>query len=263
VNSPRPDYSPLRRGLLAGLALCLLLFFYNLLRYPEIGGSLPGRIAFALLGVAIVGLYGWAVVRLTRLGGGWFNLALQWGTLFGAATAILWLAEEISLVVNPFNQAGVASYAYFITLVGQAAVGAVCGWQTRRLRAGALAGLWSGMLTALGMGLAFMLAADLFGVSVWVYDAACTGAANLAACQIGILLGGSANTLLIMPLVSAVLGGVGGLAGSELGRLMRRNKLEEEIPLSASEPDGSLRYLWIFVGILTVTFIIGVTGSLW
>jgi hypothetical protein len=101
--------------------------------------------------------------------------------------------------------------------------GSMASSRTGRISTGALAGMWSGMLSAVGIAAPGLLLNNPLAATLarmeWIHDPTCLPAhgAALAACEVGDSLGGIAICFLIVPLLGIALGVTGGLLSRRAG----------------------------------------------
>lgn len=168
-----------------------------------------------------------------RTGGPGFAGA-QLGAVVGAIIGVLALvagatATSLGLLNAPLL------VAHFASLVGPLVVGGWAGRRFGRATAGALGGLWFGVLLALVSGFALVLTDTLFANRLasgpWLFDRVGDPTCNnrigttLAACEIGDTLGAMAFQWLLFPLYGVALGAVAALVGrATRGRIAARTE---------------------------------------
>ncbi len=243
----------IRQYLFVSLVLCLILMCYTLFRYPTIGGSIPASVGCSLFCAIVLYIYGWIGLRATRLARAttlpvlrqkmrlsWLNVAIWGGVslLSNVAEILLWTigatifpGQNLLTIDHMLNSIAVMTpfIAWLIfTLIGSGSIVV----QTRRISTGSVVGLWSGLAMALGIALTSLLVSYvLMGFSLhtsWAHDLTCSGSTDLAACELGDTLGGIANMLLVLPLLGAGVGTIGGL----LFRIGRRHTTPLAMQLS-------------------------------
>jgi hypothetical protein len=227
-----------RRVLIAGSGLALLAVAAPLISYPSITGSLGASLRDLLVCASIVGLYAWAGLTTVHAGSPHEARALWYGMTAGLASSTLALLAAIcSLLLLAVLWGAGASHVPSVALlhidhsIQELAVGipiltclvlsllagTMAATRTGRISTGALAGMWSGILSALGIAASGLLLnnplADTLAQMEWIHDPTCLSAhgAALAACEVGDSLGGIAICFLTVPLLGIGLGIVGGL----------------------------------------------------
>jgi len=162
---------------------------------------------------------------------GWLA-ALSAGLAFGGAAGALFLVEMLVGYLAPLSEGqnailGAVMYGGFATLL--LAAGVWGGWRTRRLGGGLRASLWAALLGSLVWLAGLWLTTHLFWgtpqearqfvADQVIADFQRSGQADLRAFALQDNLGGSFFHLLLGPLVAALLGTLGGLAGAGLARV--------------------------------------------
>lgn len=289
-----------RNVLVASLCLCFLIVGISLLRYPTVAGTSGAAVGYLLLLAAILGLFGWVGLDATRTSSPVVARVLWRGLAAGLVTSVVLFAtmaiSDLALTVL-WGSAHLSSSALLtidhriqeLALGGPAVVGvllttsagASAAAQTGRIATGAQVGLWSGMLSALGLLLASLAVsnalADVLARTEWPHDPTCavSHASTLAACEVGDMLGGAASLLLLLPLVWIGLGILGGLVGRASAARIRARQpslgfapsmLAVPVALSADVPTvqgAGIRSLVLFSIALLATFVIGLLAHLW
>jgi hypothetical protein len=286
--------------LVAGLCASFLVVGVSLLRYPAIAGTPNASLSYLLLCAAILGLYGWVGLDAARSSSPAAVLALWHGIGAGLLTsvllfavtgiadlalAILWRqgpAHFSSATLLPIDHrieelalGGPTITGFMLTIMAGASVAA----RTGRIATGAQVGLWSGMLTALGLVLTSLVLnntlADVLSRTQWSHDPTCavSHASALAACEVGDTLGGAASMLLLLPLMWVGLGILGGLFGRT--RLVRahqpslgfvRSLLAGSAAITADTvlvQGARIRSLMLFSAAMITTFVVALVAHLW
>jgi hypothetical protein len=256
--------------LLAGLTLALLAVAVQLITYPSVTGSTSASLLDVLLCGAILGLYAWAGLGTVRAGTSgearplWYGMTAGLGTAaLTACTAIgsvsllalLWgagarYAPSATLLAIDHNiQEFAVAVPVLACLVLSLLAGAIAASRTGRISTGAVAGIWCGMLSAVGIAIPGLVLrnplADTLARVEWIHDPTCLPAhgAALAACEVGDSLGGVAIYFLVVPLLGIGLGIVGGLLARR-SRAMRSSWLAlsqaGSMPLPGSAIDLSV-----------------------
>lgn len=274
--SPTPSMSQVRTllvgGILVGAALFFVLATYTLLRYPAIGGTSTATAAYIALAALLASLYVWVTLRGSRVSTAQASVALRYGGVGGLLLGLLWFAGGLFGALRPISDSASAALLGLIAL-GLVGVGLAAGLRSGRVGAGALAGFWAGLIFALAFALTEILIDNVFAQTflrtTWALDHYCRAELDVAACEIGDTPGGVANILLMMPLVGAGLGALGGAIGSALIELRsesrgRQADVESAAP-GAPGPAGWARLPVpvIFGGIVAVIFVVGLVGRLW
>lgn len=264
------DRKRIRRGrlvLFAALALGFLAVAVPLVTLPASAGPGGGSMRDLLLCASVLGLYAWAGLNSARaespeeahglwygMGAGLFTSGL---TSLGLVCSLLLLAllwgesaphvpAATLLQIDEHIESVSASIPLIAVVVLSVVAGAMAAARTGRIYAAAQAGLWNGMLSALGIAAASLLIDNPIAIRLarleWVHDPTCTGAhvPSLVACEIGDSLGGVAVYLLIFPLLGIGLGLIGGLMARR-GRAARPSGLVLPLAPAAAIPMDSAR----------------------
>jgi hypothetical protein len=241
------------------LALALLAVGVQLITYPSIAGSMSASLRDLLLCAAILGLYAWAGLDTVRSGSPGEARALWYGMTAGLGTAALTACSAISSVpllallwgagaryassatllrIDHYIQELAFAIPVLACLMLSFLAGAMAASRTGRTSTGALAGIWCGMLSAVGIAAPGLLLrnplADTLARMEWIHDPTCLPAhgAALAACEVGDSLGGMTIAFLVVPLLGIGLGIMGGLLSRHVGAMRS--------PWLALSPAGSM-----------------------
>jgi hypothetical protein len=233
-----------RLVLLAGLGMALLAVGAPLITYPHVTHSSSATLRDLLLWAGILGLYAWAGLDTVRANSPDEAEALWYGMTAGLGTsmltfcsavcsmlllALLWgegtsyVSSAALLRLDHGIQELAVGIPILTGLVLSLLAGSMAATRTGRISMGALAGMWSGMLGAIGIAAPGLLlnnpVADTLARMEWIHDPTCLPAhgAALAACEVGDSLGGVAICFLIVPLLGIGLGIVGGLLSRRPG----------------------------------------------
>ena len=142
-----PIHRTLRRGILAGVGLCVVTIAYCVYRYPGIVAS-PAGSRFLPLFLAGVLWYGLAALRLTRANTRDDFVVLHYGARWGVVIGLVWVVEVIGgNVILPNSPVGML--ATLTAVVLPAFAGAAGTAVTGRIRTGARIGFWSGVVSGL------------------------------------------------------------------------------------------------------------------
>ena len=214
----------LRRGLIAAAGLAAVLAVLGLLIFPDAladwHNSLPGLagVLFVLAGYAALGP--WAFARLERLDARLLRLALLFGLLAGAIYSIEIVAEYI-LLPNDNTTYGLVEFG--LVFLCYLLAGFSAGWLARRVGYRLLAAVGAALISTV-IWYCVLLATSyvmkgtpqqalVFRAEGDLVDFAQSGAANFQAWMMEDFLGAGFYHLLLGPLVAAILGALGALAG--------------------------------------------------
>ena len=255
--------------LAAGFLVLLALIEITFLRFPSSrlsSGTGPkanvaiwfgadGAGLFYLgLGLVYAALYIWVSAQSRRLGSAW-PVGAIWGLVSGA----IWLA--VSAITDWFPEIGALRPVSLLIVLGAPVVAGLLGAKAgHRLVAGALAGFWCGVVSAVLLA-ATIVAATLMHTN-WLHDPTCPQAVGpaLAGCEIGDDLGFVAVELTFIPLVWASLGALGcavGLAATDRTvSLKPREHVEASTSGAVASRHSAARAPIIFVCILLTLFLV-------
>ncbi len=228
MTTTEGEYRTVRWGLLGGLALCLVVIGYSLVRYPSILMPLAASAIFlGMMAVAVV-VYGVAAVRGTRPRAAAPALALRAGIGWGILVGMLWIVEVVAGNVLDTRQPGVQvlyygaeGAAYGLPLVA----GIWAARHTGQGTTGAQIGFWSGLVSGLITFLALMLVIYI-GLALHLstlidpnelQSLPKAGVPDAATYVVGDgLAGATSHLLLIGPGLGTLAGAIGGFIGVQL-----------------------------------------------
>jgi hypothetical protein len=282
AGAPPAGYGQARAFLIAGVSILSIVFLLLLadallVAFPvPVGTTSPWRIPLAqallgrgsaafgdlIVGVLILGSYAAVTAIGTRERGRpsppWLAGAVA-GAVGGLGGVLVELMAE--LIARDTSQAQVGATLGGLLLFGAPVVaGIAVGNVTGRATSAILGGFWCGLVVALvhatgGLATDLVLAARL-AATIWVGNLDCPGMTGtaLAACSIRDDLGGWGVGLLILPLLGASLGGLGGLLGRRIAPLNVRPD---------SEGGHAMVAPLVFSGLLLCLFAAEMAGLLW
>jgi hypothetical protein len=221
----------LRRTLLALVAVDLVLIFLTVALYPSVISA--SRQGLLTAGLPLAGLLVYAALALagtvpTDATGAH---ARKLGLIFGLAIGLGWAVEVVltNLVFLDANSNNtMATVTYLVLVILYLAAGVAGAATTARFRGGLVAGLWSGLISAplavaagLIVNLVFMQ--NLAQHPLLLQDFVRSGMTNLPAFLLQDTLGGCfIHLTLLGPLLGALFGALGALAGLAFARRDRR-----------------------------------------
>jgi hypothetical protein len=217
--SLRVSLSFIRQTVVIGIALCLLVTGYSLLRYPAI--LLPLRVGIVFASVFLVVLLGYVIIawRLTQSTDSDAAWIANHGLIWGIMTAGFWLIEIVAgNLFDPRHSA--VQIIYFGSSVTAFALPFFAGiWGAKRsgtIRAGTLVGLWSGIVSGLLTFLSLMAVTYLFINNMLkdpqnILQFQGSGAPDLVTFVIGDSLAGATGHLVIGLILGPALGAIGGV----------------------------------------------------
>jgi hypothetical protein len=212
----------LRKGILAGAGICVVIVAYSVLRYPGILAS-PAAPRFLPLFLIAVIWYGLAAVRWTHVTNSEDFVVLHYGARWGVVIGLAWIVEVFAgNVLMPHSPIGllVTIVAAVLPVVAGATGAAVTGQTWTGARIGFWSGVVSGLIAFAGVAAVGYLIAYFpeFLPDREIPSGIGNTAAELAAYSIGdYLAGGVSHLLLVGALFCSAAGAFGGL----FGRLVR------------------------------------------
>lgn len=145
-----PNSASLRRGVLAGVCICVLTVAYSILRYPGIV-ALPAAPKFLPLFLAGVVWYGLAAVRWTQPTTREDFVVLHYGARWGIVIGLAWTVEAVAGDVfaprSPGSSIGIL--AAIVAGILPVVAGATGASVTGRIWTGARVGFWTGVVSGL------------------------------------------------------------------------------------------------------------------
>jgi hypothetical protein len=261
--------------LAAGFLVLLALIEITFLRFPSSrlsSGTGPkanvaiwfgadGAGLFYLgLGLVYAALYIWVSAQSRRLGSAW-PVGAIWGLVSGA----IWLA--VGAITDWFPEIGALRPVSLLLVLGAPVVAGFLGAKAgHRLVAGALAGFWCGVVSAVLIAVTIVGLDNAFAATLmhtnWLHDPTCPQAVGpaLAGCEIGDDLGFVAVELTFIPLVWASLGALGGAVGlaatDRTVSLKTREHVEASTSGAVASRHSAARAPIIFVCILLTLFLV-------
>jgi hypothetical protein len=206
-----------------------------------------------LLGGLISCLYIYVSIQGTPVRGVWRR-----GVVLGAGLGITWLVIGVCSILIETSALGLVLDAGL--LIMPVLAGALGARQTGRFGSGSLAGFWCGIAAAALIALSIVVIDIAFAPHLlqtnWAHDSHCDlhrGDA-LAACEISDDLGYAASILVILPVIMAGLGMIGGA----IGTMTERRRVAKESPVV----DNS-RAPFIFSLLMVVLFATELLLNLW
>lgn len=142
-----PIHRTLRRGILAGVCLCVVTIVTSIYRYPGIVAS-PAASKFLPLFLAGALWYCLAAFRLTRAETRDDFVVLHYGARWGVVIGLVWIVEVVGgNVILPNSPIGLL--ATLTAVILPAFAGAAGTAVTGRISTGARIGFWSGVVSGL------------------------------------------------------------------------------------------------------------------
>ena len=219
-----PIHAIVRKGILAGVGICVVTVAYSLFRYPGIAAS-PAAPKFLPLFLAGVLWYSVAAVRWTRVTNSEDFVVLHYGARWGVVIGVAWIVEVfVGNVLMPHSPIGFLTtlVAAVLPVIASATGTSVTGRITTGVRIGFWSGVVSGLIAFLGVAGAGYLVAYfpefLQDQGIPPEIGSTYTAAQFAAYNVGDYLAGGVSHLL---LVGAVYCSAAGALGGALGRMVR------------------------------------------
>lgn len=221
-----------RNALLAGLACAAVLVVAVAVRYPLDLGHTPAYAAGIIGALALLAaLATWLASRGLRPRGPGAALDIRHGLAWGAAFGALWVIEigYNNVIAPPVSvRDPVDDFIWAMIALGMLILATLASVRARRLASGLRAGIWSGLtsgliacLTALVLAVFGMplLLADPANIAEYTVRGPTSGFPTMATYLAYQTLAGAMLHLVLLGVgMGALLGALGGLAGSAVAR---------------------------------------------